>query len=115
MKALEELGLDPALATEADVKASFKKLAMQHHPDKGGDSELFRQAQDLKERALQELKHGETLMEARANLGARVHRHNRASCDACAGTGVRSSRSSGFQTIRFKCRKCGGKGWLKEN
>jgi curved DNA-binding protein len=28
-------------ATDADIKKAYKKLAMQHHPDKGGDAKMF--------------------------------------------------------------------------
>ena len=30
-------------ASDQDIKKAFKKLAMQHHPDKGGDSAKFQQ------------------------------------------------------------------------
>lgn len=36
------LGLTP-LATREEVKRAFHKLAHQHHPDKGGDAEKFKQ------------------------------------------------------------------------
>ncbi|GAA5990810.1 hypothetical protein JCM10908_000027 [Rhodotorula pacifica] len=36
------LGLEPG-ASEADVKTAFKTLALQHHPDKGGDAERFKE------------------------------------------------------------------------
>jgi hypothetical protein len=35
------LGLEPN-ATNAQVKARFKKLSMKHHPDRGGDTEQFK-------------------------------------------------------------------------
>ena len=31
----------PESASEHEIKQAFKKLAMQHHPDKGGDSGQF--------------------------------------------------------------------------
>jgi len=37
---LEQIGLPP-VADEAAVKKRFRDLAMQHHPDKGGNSEKF--------------------------------------------------------------------------
>ena len=30
-------------ATDAEIKKAYKKLAMQHHPDKGGDAVMFQQ------------------------------------------------------------------------
>ena len=29
-------------ATDADIKSAYRKLAMENHPDKGGDSEHFK-------------------------------------------------------------------------
>ena len=34
------LGLSKS-ATEADIKTAFKKLALLHHPDRGGDTQQF--------------------------------------------------------------------------
>lgn len=42
------LGL-PITATEIQIKSQFKKLAMKHHPDKGGRKEVFQQIVDAKE------------------------------------------------------------------
>tara|TARA_B100000683_G_scaffold212038_1_gene206856 strand:- start:50 stop:865 length:816 start_codon:yes stop_codon:yes gene_type:complete len=30
-------------ATDAEIKKAYKRLAMQHHPDKGGDAKMFQQ------------------------------------------------------------------------
>ena len=32
-------------ASDDDIKASYRKLARQHHPDKGGDKEFFQKIQ----------------------------------------------------------------------
>ena len=38
----EVLGVEPT-ATAADIRRAYRKLAVVHHPDKGGDEELFRE------------------------------------------------------------------------
>ena len=40
-KALQILGL-PANATLAEIKTRYRQLALQHHPDKGGNAEIFK-------------------------------------------------------------------------
>lgn len=40
MNSFEKLGL-PSNATKAQVKAAWRQLASQHHPDRGGDGDLF--------------------------------------------------------------------------
>ena len=42
-------GLDPATATVDDVKASFRELAKQHHPDAGGDPRMFERLQTMRD------------------------------------------------------------------
>ena len=45
----EVLGIKQG-ATEAEAKKAFKKLAMKHHPDKGGDTEKFQEIKQAYER-----------------------------------------------------------------
>lgn len=37
----EILGMSPS-ASDAEIKSQYRTLAMQHHPDRGGDGELFK-------------------------------------------------------------------------
>jgi len=41
-------GLDPKKAKKADVDKAFRKLAMKHHPDVGGDRKVFEQLVSMK-------------------------------------------------------------------
>ena len=36
----------PRGASEDEIKKAYRKLAMQHHPDRGGDSAKFQQVQE---------------------------------------------------------------------
>lgn len=42
-------GLDPNTATVDDVKAAFRELAKQHHPDAGGDPRVFERLQTMRD------------------------------------------------------------------
>lgn len=44
MSAYATLGLEPT-ATDAEIKKAFRRLAKQHHPDRGGDAEEFKNIQ----------------------------------------------------------------------
>ena len=48
MRHLERLGLC-ADALFADVRKAYRALALRHHPDKGGDAELFKDVQNAYE------------------------------------------------------------------
>ena len=39
-------------ASEQEIRTAHKKLALKHHPDKGGDVEMMKKINDAKERAL---------------------------------------------------------------
>merc|ERR1712113_532144 len=47
--ALAFLGLPPD-AGEGDINKQYKKMALELHPDKGGDPEKFQELQEMKER-----------------------------------------------------------------
>lgn len=58
VKEFGELGLVPEKATVEDVNREFRKLALQYHPDKGGDAERFRIIMEAKNRCLMYLQSG---------------------------------------------------------
>ena len=45
-------GLDPKVATQDDVKASFRELVKIHHPDVGGDARVFERLQKMRDSVL---------------------------------------------------------------
>ena len=87
--AFEILGL-PIDATEVEVIASFRRLASEKHPDKGGSSEEFIQLRQAYELAL---------VEARKPL----------MCPSCLGVGTKLI-ASGFHSMKQTCNSCGGSG-----
>lgn len=91
MTPFEMLGLPPA-ATTHEIKSRWRTLASQHHPDRGGDTEVFIR-----------LRHAYTEALAEARRPKR--------CDVCAGTG-RVPQARGFTTIQMPCKTCGGTGKL---
>ena len=50
-QALAELGLDDS-ADSAEIRARYRQLASQHHPDKGGDPEEFRRIREAYEQLM---------------------------------------------------------------
>lgn len=54
--ALRELGL-PEGAGLADVRSAFRALALVHHPDHGGDAEVFRRIRAAHDAAVAALSH----------------------------------------------------------
>ncbi|WP_238154158.1 J domain-containing protein [Synechococcus elongatus] len=45
-------GLDPKKATSEDIKNTFRKLAKEHHPDTGGNPEVFSKLQQMRDSLL---------------------------------------------------------------
>jgi len=45
-------GLDSKTASKEDVKTAFRDLAMVHHPDKGGDKQVFERIQKMRDSLL---------------------------------------------------------------
>lgn len=77
----EVLGL-PEDATEEDAKAAYRRLAQMHHPDRGGDPQIF-------------LTIGRALKDFRRKLP----------CQLCSGKGYIETRS-GLAICRDPCPKC---------
>lgn len=90
------LGLSPEATVDA-VKARWRELARQHHPDKGGDAETFHKFRQAYMTALQ------------AAIKASKRRGD---CSDCAGTGkvVNPLMSRSFHVVRIRCKTCGGRG-----
>lgn len=55
-QAQQTLGLEGQTLSLQSVKQQFRSLSQQHHPDKGGDPQVFRQICDAKEVLLKSLK-----------------------------------------------------------
>jgi curved DNA-binding protein CbpA len=49
MKALKVLGLDSLPSDPLDLKKAYRHAALQNHPDRGGDPEMFRKVQEAYE------------------------------------------------------------------
>jgi DnaJ-class molecular chaperone len=108
---LEKLGLDPS-ATEDDVKARYRELAMDAHPDRGGSAERFQEVKNWRDQAIKEIGYGYTLANARSQLHALREAARGVKCPRCDGSGVGMTRQVGFRTFKTVCRLCLGKGKL---
>lgn len=93
MNALERLGL-PDGATKQEIRAAWRKLASQHHPDHGGDPTVFHELRQAYDEA------------SRRAPDART-------CAACNGTG-KTKITRGFNVLTMICRYCAGKGVSEE-
>jgi hypothetical protein len=56
LKAQQRLGLEGQTLSLQSVKLQFRSLCQLHHPDKGGDPQVFRQICDAKDVLIQSLK-----------------------------------------------------------
>lgn len=87
--AYEALGLGDQVAPTA-VKERWRALASEHHPDKGGDAEVFMQLRQAYQVALHHA------------AGPHV-------CPDCEGTG-RRLKTHGWSQVTLRCAVCGGSG-----
>lgn len=87
----ETLGLSPTASAD-EVRARWKSLASQHHPDKGGDAETFNTIRQAYNEALK-----------KASTPKK--------CQACNGTGKQDVKEAwSFHTIKMRCKVCKGRG-----
>lgn len=89
MRCFEQLGL-PDSALPSEVRARWRELASEHHPDRGGDAEAFNDYRQAYEQALHEAQQP-------------------VPCGGCEGTGKKRVRR-GFSEVRLPCTDCDGKG-----
>lgn len=102
---------DPVAATEAQVLEAFKRLAMLHHPDRGGDIAMFQKATIARDNALRWI-HRETdqrfdyviandqFREVRLNLAAIVMSLKALrQLDRCGSTGLLERAFKGFSAL----------------
>lgn len=88
---LEQLGLQPD-ATVTEIKSRWKELASEHHPDRGGNIELF-------------VQYSKAFAKAYAKATAPKQ------CVNCKGTGKEIIRGRGsFSSLKMRCKACNGKG-----
>lgn len=89
----QKFGLSPD-ASPAAVRARWREIALQHHPDRGGLAITFNQLREDYQAAL-----AEALAPQR--------------CIKCGGTGQKTVASTGTHGFHYAvkvCPKCGGKG-----
>jgi DnaJ-class molecular chaperone len=96
----EILGLPPASSYE-QLHARYRALAEQHHPDKGGDAEAFKEIAlawgILRDSA------------SRKRYDAMLYLEGN-QCTACKGAGFQPAYVKGRYNKNARCRTCGGTG-----
>ena len=123
------LGLSEGASTE-EVKKAYKKLALVHHPDKGGDPEEFRKLTEAYEHIInppvpqqqQQQPHHVHLSLAEVILGGpkvinitRIIPCNscKSCCPVCRGSGIIIQQIHMF-TMQHQCPSCNGCGSLSK-
>ncbi len=88
---LDALGFGPKDdPTPAELKARWHELALDHHPDRGGDASAFAELTGPYERL------------KKVAMAPRR-------CEPCAGRGFKV-KVTPLGPVKAKCPKCGGKG-----
>lgn len=92
----ELLGLTDDALPE-DVRSAWRRLASEHHPDKGGDGEKFNEIRQA---------YKEALIKSQVNLEVNLE------CLVCDGEGrVVSNKQRGFtNNFKIMCPACRGSG-----
>jgi len=137
------LGINRNTATQEDIKKSYRKLVLEHHPDKGGDPDKFRQIQE----AYETLSNNDKKQEYDNNhqirkMGDIYHKINiplkdiytgvqktikintkhicencKVNCNECDGLGIRIIQMTMGPFMHFQrimCNRCGGTGIIVE-
>lgn len=91
---LRLLGFVPDPAPD-EIEAAYRRLALEHHPDRGGDPARFAEVTAARDRLL------EAAGDVRGRRGER--------CPACGGSG-KQNEARGFYAAQVACRGCGGTG-----
>jgi len=77
-------------ATVTEIKARWRQLASQHHPDRGGDPAVFHQYRTAADKALGVAEERERECPACLGKGKVQKRGIFLTCEACMGSGERS-------------------------
>lgn len=93
MNARERFGVDPGSSPD-EVKAEWRRRAMDLHPDRGGDAEQFAEVRRLYTAAVSEAIHEVSQPPV---------------CGSCNGLG-HTTVSRGFSSTRVACPVCKGSG-----
>jgi DnaJ-class molecular chaperone len=96
-----KLGVAPGTKDEA-IHEAYKKLALKHHPDRGGDGATFAEITYA---------YG-VLKSSRAQYDAQLKLAGRLNCDQCGGSGLTRRQKSFTRFETSPCSKCKGTGEL---
>ena len=87
--------------TEGEIKKQWRKDAMEHHPDRGGDPEVFA---NLRKEYVKNLNRARVAKKRTIKSEIKGQ-----TCTACKGLGS-LKKSLGFSSINIMCPRCRGCG-----